>query len=445
MPLSKNPTYNLKAVLHETGLKADVLRAWERRYGIPAPERTQGGHRLYSEFDVALLKWLVARQNEGLSISRAVEMWKEARSQGRDPLDEAPALQPRTVKINNLQPLTQAIYYPPETNLDSMRSHWLAACMNFNEIAADQTLNQAFSLYPVEQVCTEVLQRGIAEVGMLWYENRASVQQEHFASALAMRRLDALISASPSPTRNQTILVGCPADEWHTFTPLMLTLFLRRRGLNVIYLGANVPANRFEETITAVNADLIILASQQLSTASALQNAASLLTSHGAQVAFGGRIFNVLPDIVKAIPAHFLGHSLDSAILQVEALLAAAEPAPRPAPIAASYSEALRAFVLKRPAIESTLTESLRRPGEDQSYLTVANQFMGNNIISALQLGDVNYIDGEIDWLATMLRGHHLDLNVLYYYLRSYASAINAHLGIVGQPVIEWLMKRSQS
>ena len=63
MALSKTPIYNLKVVLKETGLKPDVLRAWERRYGIPTPERSQGGHRLYSEFDIALLKWLVVRQN----------------------------------------------------------------------------------------------------------------------------------------------------------------------------------------------------------------------------------------------------------------------------------------------------------------------------------------------------------------------------------------------
>ena len=65
-------------------------------------------------------------------------------------------------------------------------------------------------MFPVEAVCVEVLQKGMAEIGSHWYENGASVQQEHFASGLAMRRLDALLSASPAPTRNQTILVGCP-------------------------------------------------------------------------------------------------------------------------------------------------------------------------------------------------------------------------------------------
>ena len=70
------PIYNLKAVIKEVGLSPATLRAWERRYGLLKPQRSPGGHRLYSRQDIEMLKWLVERQNEGLSISSAVEMWK---------------------------------------------------------------------------------------------------------------------------------------------------------------------------------------------------------------------------------------------------------------------------------------------------------------------------------------------------------------------------------
>ena len=72
---STTPAFNLKVVLKETGLGADTLRAWERRYGLPAPNRSAGGHRLYSQRDIETIKWLMKRQAEGLSISRAVDMW----------------------------------------------------------------------------------------------------------------------------------------------------------------------------------------------------------------------------------------------------------------------------------------------------------------------------------------------------------------------------------
>ena len=84
--ISQAPIYNLKAVLKETNLKPDVLRAWERRYELPAPQRTAGGHRLYSAYDIETVKWLRARQAEGLSISRAVDLWRDMVAAGRDPL-----------------------------------------------------------------------------------------------------------------------------------------------------------------------------------------------------------------------------------------------------------------------------------------------------------------------------------------------------------------------
>ncbi len=183
------------------------------------PQRTAGGHRLYSQYDIETIKWLLARQTEGLSISRAVDSWNEKIASGTDPLA---GVTPSTFSATQTTP---AIYTSPDTNLDSLRAQWVAACLKFNEANAEQVLNQAFSMFPVEAVCMEVLQKGMSEIGGLWYKNNASVQQEHFASGLAMRRLDSLLSASPAPSRNQIVLVGCPPNEWHTFTPLLTHLF----------------------------------------------------------------------------------------------------------------------------------------------------------------------------------------------------------------------------
>src|SRR5512145_985196 len=84
--VSTTPAFNLKVVLKETGIAADTLRAWERRYGLPMPQRSAGGHRLYSQRDIETIKWLMKRQAEGLSISRAVDLWNEQLASGSDPL-----------------------------------------------------------------------------------------------------------------------------------------------------------------------------------------------------------------------------------------------------------------------------------------------------------------------------------------------------------------------
>ena len=110
--VSTTPAFNLKVVLKETGLAADTLRAWERRYGLPMPQRTAGGHRLYSQRDIETIKWLMKRQAEGLSISRAVDLWNEQLASGADPL--AGALPSGPSLISALP-----IPYQPETTLDT--------------------------------------------------------------------------------------------------------------------------------------------------------------------------------------------------------------------------------------------------------------------------------------------------------------------------------------
>jgi MerR family transcriptional regulator, light-induced transcriptional regulator len=429
---NNNPIFNLKAVLKETGMGADTLRAWERRYGIPNPQRTPGGHRLYSEYDIALIKWLMARQSEGLSISRAVEMWREQTANGKDPLETMPGPRPAGFGV-------QAIYLPPETGLDSMRAQWLAACLNFNEISAEQTLNQAFSLYPVETVATELIARGLTEIGMLWYENRASVQQEHFASSLALRRLGALIAATPSAGRPHTILIGCPPNEWHNFSGLLLTLLLRRRNLNVIYLGANVPAERFEETLAAVQPSLVVLTSQQLRTAASLAHTASLISAHGATVVYGGRIFTLQPDLTKHIPGHYLGDTLEAGIEKIETLLVSRPDAPEVVPPSNEHSKTLKSFALKRPLIENTINEQILPFSDNPEHITNANVFLGDNIIAALQLGDLRFIDSELDWLETLIKVNHLPPQVVTSYLKTYASAVQRHMPEHGNLISDWL------
>lgn len=434
MPISKTPAFNLKVVLRETGLAADTLRAWERRYGLPVPDRSPGGHRLYSQHDIETVKWLVARQNEGLSISRAVELWKDELAQGRDPLALVES-RPATGLLSFQQP----IFLPPETNIDAIRAHWLAACLNFNESAAEQALNQAFSMYPVETVCMEVLQRGMAELGTLWYEGRASAQQEHFASGLAMRRLDALLAAAPAPTRDKTILVGCPPEEWHSFSALMLALFLRRRGLNVVYLGANVPASRFEETVEAVHADLVLLTAHHLISAATLRQTAAQLLARGARVAHGGRIFSILPGLQDRIPGYFLGERLDFAIETIERLLVDFPEPPLFNFVSPEYAAALRAFLLRRPLVEADINQHFQTGEVPPEYLETANRYMGNNIVAALQLGNITYLDSEIEWLLHLLKNHNQPADSAWVYLSYYSHALRQRMGQEGNIIVDWI------
>ena len=154
------------------------------------------------------------------------------------------------------------------------------------------------------------MQRGLHEIGEGWFNGHVTVQQEHFASALALQRVQALLLASPPPTRSERILVGCSPEDHHTFSALMIALMLRRHGWDALYLGANVPVVQMERTIESTHPDLVIMSAQLLNTAANLLEMARLLQERRIPLAYGGRIFNNIPAIRQRIPGHFLGCKL---------------------------------------------------------------------------------------------------------------------------------------
>ena len=282
------------------------MRSWERRYKLPQPQRTDGGHRLFSEYDIQTIKWLNARKKEGMSISRAVCLWREVESQGGDPLS-SPSTDPFPQPI--LEISTQGVQ-----RLADLKNGWVKAVLNFDGTAAEQLLTQAFAQFPMETVCVEILQSGLSTIGTLWYQGVASVQQEHFASELVDQRLHSLIAAAPQSVRDKTILVALPPGENHTFSALLITLFLRYRSWQVIYLGANVPQEHLQETIENTKPDLVVMAAMRLETSVTLSETTAFLKDMDVPTAFGGWIFNQISGLAQKVPGQYLGEDVLEAI-----------------------------------------------------------------------------------------------------------------------------------
>jgi DNA-binding transcriptional MerR regulator len=430
----REPTYNLKVVVQETGVKPDTLRVWERRYGLPEPERTPGGHRLYSERDIAIIKWLTDRKAEGMSISRAVALWHSLEAEGSDPLH----LSAPSPALTSPAPTPTL---PTGAGIAELRHKWVAACLNFDEQRAEQIATQAFALYPPEAVTLEVLQKGIAELGERWYQGEVTVQQEHFGSALAIRRLDALIMAAPPPSRPGRILVACPPQEEHVIPSLIMTFFLRRRGWDVVLLGANVPLERLESTLATARPKLVIMPAQQLFTAASLLDMGVALQEARVPLAFGGRIFNLIPELRRRIPGHFLGERLDEGLQTAEYILATSHlpPVPSAPIIPASYEEALTHYRRQRPQIEARVLSSLRDGGIQADHLALANVDLARNLVAALRLGDISFLGTDLEWIEGLLENFRLPAGQLESYLRAYRAALKAELDGQGKPIVAWL------
>ena len=421
------PTFNLKAVVRETGLKPDTIRAWERRYGVPKPRRTAGRHRLYSQRDIDLLKWMTARQHEGMSISRIVDMWKSLEGEGKDPL-----------QVTSHSMMVQNVTLSEVGELARTRQEWVQACLNFDAPRADQMLAQAFALFPAESVVLDVLLRGLAEIGEGWYRGEVAVQQEHFASSLATRRLQAMIAAGPAATRAERVVVAGPPEEQHTISLLVISLFLRRQGWEVIDLGANVPLDRLEQMLTTIRPQLVIASAQHLPTAYTLLGMAGSATKLHIPFAFGGRVFNEQLELRQHIAGHFLGESLLDIPRAVQAILHAPWPLPEVVETSRDYLMALEHYRERLPLLDAELMAAFDPKLRETVRKAGANGYFAQYLMAALGLGDIDLLEADLNWIHGLLAIHHVPDHVLRVYLEAYRMAVQKHLDQRAHMILEW-------
>ncbi len=414
--------------MNEVGLTASTLRAWELRYGLPKPQRTAGGHRLYSRQDIEMLKWLVERQREGLSISQAIELWKV-----------------RVLDEQNNSIHTQLSITDDKTGeamLDQLREQWITACSTFDDQSANRALDQAFAIATPETVCIDVLQRGLVRIGESWYAGSMSVQQEHFASAIAIRRVSSLLAAIPSPTRSGRILVACRPGEAHDFILLLVTYLLRRRGWDVVYLGANVPLKDLDTTIDSTQPALVISAAQTLTSAVSLHTMSEYLSRKGIPLAFGGGVFNMVPSTIKRISGYFLGTEVPMVPNMIEHLVMDPASILAAQPLSAAYSQTLKSFLQNEAFIVSYVDSTMQALPIEPAHLEIAKDNLTQMIYSALILGDITLLDPTVPWLNGLLVNHGIANGLVEQFYTIYRQAVERYLGEDGVMIRDWLSRQ---
>jgi hypothetical protein len=219
----------------------------------------------------------------------------------------------------------------------------------------------------------------------------------------------------------------------------LLTVLLRRRGWDVVYLGANVPVSRLEEVIATARPHLVILPAQQLHTAATMLTMGQVLQDQGIPLAFAGRVFNLLPELRSRIPGYFLAERSDLAPEMVGHILSSAPQLPAVQTAPPAYREALIRYRERRPLIEAQTWKSMADDGIRPEHLNIANTHLELNIMAALALGDMKLLGPDIEWVRGLLRYRGLPGELLSGYLEAYHQATRTHLGEAGAPVVTYL------
>lgn len=418
---STNPIYNIHSVIQETGIKEDTLRAWERRYNLPKPQRSDGGHRLFSEADIQTIKWLQSRLQEGMRISQAVELWRQ--QAGQNALDATDSLSP----FQSPQPLS---------SISGLRDQWIESCLKFDERGAQDILRRAFAIQPSAIICDQIIREGLVQIGQLWFENSATVQQEHFASEIAVRQIHSLINAAPQPYRGKTILIGTPSGESHEIPILLTTLVLRDLGYSIVNLGSNVPSENILETIQTFKPDLVISSVSHVFNLIELFELAVASNSAGARFAFGGRVFVNHPELIEKIPANYLGDSISRVGDVVGQIL--------------NYPKSGITFTANHSADQKLSHQIQKAQNEIMAHVlqTTSNgtiedlpknlnwewisQTFTRVLISALAMDNLALVEGELTWVRQLLSHRGLPKNLFPIFLSRYMEGVEKSIGVTG-------------
>ena len=216
------------------GVSPELLRAWERRYGLLHPARTEGGLRLYAAEDERRVRAMQAHLDGGLSAAEAARL-ASAGVSAASAAEQGDAIQRGVEKLREA--------------LDAMDAD-----------AAHAVLDGLLASFTLETVLSGVLLPYLRELGERWQRGEASVAQEHFASNLLRARLLAL-ARGWERGEGPTALLACAPGEQHDLPLIAFGLALRGRGWRIAFLGADTPAASIAETAERLRPALVVVSS----------------------------------------------------------------------------------------------------------------------------------------------------------------------------------------
>ncbi|HKY57591.1 MAG TPA: MerR family transcriptional regulator [Aeromicrobium sp.] len=209
--------YSIGHAADQVGISPATLRAWERRYAVVQPTRTDGDYRIYSADDIRVLRSMKELIDAGWSSRFAAQEALRRRS-------EPAGLSPEAA-----------------TDSGDLPSQFVAATAALDSRQLEELLDRMFAQGSFELVVENHLFPSLRAIGDAWASGRVTVAGEHLASHAVGRRLAAAFDAAASAPGARRILMGLAPGSHHELGLYAFAVAARRRGLAVDYLGADVP------------------------------------------------------------------------------------------------------------------------------------------------------------------------------------------------------------
>ena len=239
----KTNYYPMRVVTRMTGLTADTIRVWERRHEAVVPERTEGNTRLYRDKDIQRLILLKQVTSHGYRIKEVARLEKEK-------LEKL---------LENETHQEKEELKEVDKTYEQVCKKYLDAIEAFDLLRADRILTRVALMTNIKELALEVIVPIMQETGKRWEKGEFTVAHEHMVSSSLRCMLGRLLSFLPPQPGAKKAIFTTPEGHLHEFGILIGALLAVARGINVIYLGPNLPKEDLLNTVARTKADLVVL------------------------------------------------------------------------------------------------------------------------------------------------------------------------------------------
>lgn len=258
--------YTIKQAAARTGLSVPIIRVWERRYGVVKPARTPAGYRLYDDESIARLvamRHLVAE--EGWQPSQAAQRVLEPGADfpaliGAFGSDDPGAASTGAGGADRSGTAVASVSRPgPNDHETFLVEAFVAAAHELDVPTMERILDEGFASQRFELAIEGIVSPALRAIGSAWAQDEIDVAAEHAASETVRRRLARFFDAAGVGDRQPQVIVGLPPDGHHEIGAFAFAVAARRAGLDVLYLGANVPPESWLRTVHETAAPVVVL------------------------------------------------------------------------------------------------------------------------------------------------------------------------------------------
>lgn len=251
LPATGTPpsSWSIAQVERETGLGKDTLRAWERRYGFPIPERDTLGERAYPQEQLNRLRLIRRLLDVGHRPGKVVPL-------------ESEKLEALLAQQNAAAPVRKQLDKPEAALLDN-ESQWVQWLAEDRTTQIKHTIQQHILRNGLGTVVDQLVGPLCGLVGRAWMRGDISVYQEHlFTHTLQSVLREAIASVDavgPSMHQRPRILLTTTPNEFHGLGLLMVECHLALESCERFTLGTCTPVLDIVQAVAQLQTDVLAL------------------------------------------------------------------------------------------------------------------------------------------------------------------------------------------